>query len=638
MHCSNFRSDAPTGLHFKKSFSDMSTQDDHTADTLLDSATTLLEIAREEPKKSWQTASSILRVSSFMFHSLLVAIHLALVGIWARELEHHVTVGLDNQQFASFLITATTTAVGTIYSALLVFVTQTLSMRRSLQIDQVLTATHDTAAAWAGIGAAISHLWNQKVVHAGRASIFGVLCATMYLSAIVGLHITTSSLFSLGTFNATRSSRVGTHGLPAFNSTPDSSALSDMKDYAAGSLYFLPAIFNSTTSVGLHQGTLYDVLDSNVPSGNATVAATSFNISCGSLPDTPPLVLGEPSPLIQKWSSRRGSGSLKICSTQPGIISIAGLFDNHSITLYSTIPIIDSNGNNGSWADLIPSMNTSVSSVQIFQCSLSLLKQTAGVDAQSRQIYSVKPDLKKTASTWMPYTEPSTLDDNAPTTGNSLIDMWGMWYALIPPASRFVLDATAVPTTVMASVTDIYLIQKLNLPAANLSDTLNVTLHDVENALSTVVASVFWTCHIPPTYRTLTDGDDWVKHDNGTTGIAISELPNPPILLPGNATLDEIYIEARLELSIIAVSAGLTISLTLMFLALLLQRGSKYDTDSPIDGTGILHAIWLYRHHPELETLLEQVEHPTDDQLREAGMVRTRLIGGRLRKQRGELF
>ncbi|KAJ7732938.1 hypothetical protein DFH07DRAFT_780778 [Mycena maculata] len=30
----------------------------------------------------------------------------------------------------------------------------------------------------------------------------------------------------------------------------------------------------------------------------------------------------------------------------------------------------------------------------------------------------------------------------------------------------------------------------------------------------------------------------------------------------------------------------------------------------PIGGTGILHAIWIYRNPPELETILELVEHP----------------------------
>lgn len=77
--------------------------------------------------------------------------------------------------------------------------------------------------------------------------------------------------------------------------------------------------------------------------------------------------------------------------------------------------------------------------------------------------------------------------------------------------------------------------------------------------------------------------------------------------------------------------------MALMLLSLpfsLFNVGAKKDSDLPIDGTGMLHAIWLYRNHPELETLLEHVEHPTDDNLRRAGMVRTRLTTGQVRKRR----
>ncbi|KAJ7088939.1 hypothetical protein C8R44DRAFT_751623 [Mycena epipterygia] len=283
----------------------------------------------EEPKKSWQTASSTLRVSSFIFHSLLVAVHLALVGIWARGLEQHITVGLDNQKFASFLITATTTAFGTIYSALLVFVTQTLSMRRSLKIDQVLTATHDTAAAWAGIGAAISHLWNQKVVHVGRASIFGVLCATMYLSTIVGLHIPPPRCSLWG-----HSTQLALNGLG-------------------------PTVYQHSTAPSVHR-------------------------------------------FSPKWSMRMD----RYTSSRPF-------------------------------------------SIRWFVIQIYIFAST-----------------------------------------NFRCTQWGTWYNLIP-ASDFSLDA-AGESTETASAADVYLIQKLNLPAANLNETLNVTLHDVENALSTVVASVFW--------------------------------------------------------------------------------------------------------------------------------------------------
>jgi hypothetical protein len=58
------------------------------------------------------------------------------------------------------------------------------------------------------------------------------------------------------------------------------------------------------------------------------------------------------------------------------------------------------------------------------------------------------------------------------------------------------------------------------------------------------------------------------------------------------------------------------------------RHNSSEREENIIDGTGILHAIWLYRNAPELQALLRQVEHPTDRNLREAGMVKTRLVGG----------
>jgi hypothetical protein len=80
----------------------------------------------------------------------------------------------------------------------------------------------------------------------------------------------------------------------------------------------------------------------------------------------------------------------------------------------------------------------------------------------------------------------------------------------------------------------------------------------------------------------------------------------------------------------IQIAGGLAASIFLFLLALpslFISKGGSEETDIPIDGTGILHAIWMFRNHPELETLLPQVEHPTNENLRAAGLVRTRLVG-----------
>ncbi|KAJ7226849.1 hypothetical protein GGX14DRAFT_417491 [Mycena pura] len=454
---------------------------------------------------------------------------------------------------------------------------------------------------------------------------------------ISGLHITISSLFSLVTFNPYRSFLATTRGLPAFNGTASIEPFTDsftpgpyaeMQIYAAGSLYFLPSVLDDTTStsLGLQDGSLYDVLDINAVVGNATVNASGFNITCGSVP-------------MDRFSYDSNSDSwtnsnYRIHSTQVGIISslVSASPDSgseselpyDSLLLYSTIPIVDSSGKSGSWIEVSPPMNSTVSSVQMLQCSLTLVRQLATVDAQSGIAQTIGPSFRKNTSTWLPYTAPRS---NVTTDGNLLIDTWATWYGSMPSSDFFLDNSFDSDSTIMATVADVYLIQRLNLPAYNHSDTQNVTLHDLENALSTLVASMFWTLgHIPPTHRPPTDTAYGI-FVNGTVSPSLSDIPTPPMLLPGNSEVREIFAEARVELS-----ASLAASVILMMLAMASLRSPNEDDDLPLDGTGILHAIWLYRNHPELEARLEQVEHPTDENLRAAGMVKTRLVGKRVRK------
>ncbi|KAF8143161.1 hypothetical protein K438DRAFT_1784039 [Mycena galopus ATCC 62051] len=71
------------------------------------------------------------------------------------------------------------------------------------------------------------------------------------------------------------------------------------------------------------------------------------------------------------------------------------------------------------------------------------------------------------------------------------------------------------------------------------------------------------------------------------------------------------------------VSTGLAASIVLMLLLpqhLLFRTDEKTEQSMPIDGTGLLHTIWLYRNHSELEMPLEHAEHPTDDSLHDVEM------------------
>ncbi|KAJ7882744.1 hypothetical protein B0H14DRAFT_3753169 [Mycena olivaceomarginata] len=402
-----------------------------------------------------------LRILCVIMHLTLVAIHLVLVGVWSTQVEHRLVFALEHQKIVSLLITAIMTTFGTIYSALLVFVTQT-------QRYQTLTATHDNAAAWSGIGSAVAQIWNQK---AAPASVAGVLSVFLYLASILAFHITTPALCSLEAFTAPLSVPVQTQSLPAFNASAgynlSNPASLVVTNYATSSLYFIPSIMGGSTSLGLSGGTLYDVLDINA-------------------------------------------------GTEPGII--ANLFNGYhqfsNLLLYSTIPILDSSGTRGPAITLDPPMNTSISTIQVLRCSQTLVNQTAVVDAQAHKLLEAVPSINKSASVWTSVGD--TLPDDA--------------------VLGFYLDSTG-ETFLLASLADL----SLNLHPANFSNArTNVTLHELENALSVVVASMFWTRHIPPT----SGGYNFSDPGEFTE---IQEVQNPLEILRGTADVTVIATQTRLD-------------------------------------------------------------------------------------------
>ncbi|KAJ7669940.1 hypothetical protein DFH06DRAFT_1293894, partial [Mycena polygramma] len=353
----------------------------------LDSAGAAALLALSEPAtpgSSSFTSSRTLRRLCLLLHAILVLVHAGLLGIWAGpHLEHRMTFPLHYQDIVSFVITGTTTLVGTIYSSLLIFVAQKMATRRVLQSNTTLTATHDTSAAWAGAGSAIAVLWKQKAV---SSSLMTLLQVTAYLLCIMGLHTTTPALFAVQTFNLSQPITVNTQGLPEFDRNFKSSDFPSFSSeditgaYARHVLGFLPWIENMTASekVGLIPGTLYDTLEVNSGTGSATVAATGFNISCGFTTG----VNTNWSETTQLWTVRLDNsiGEVDVPYTNPGIIGIANNqtvpgvagFSSNIIVLYSTISVVDSATQTGPMVQLSPEMPGSVSALQFFLCSQSL--------------------------------------------------------------------------------------------------------------------------------------------------------------------------------------------------------------------------------------------------------------------------
>ncbi|KAK6981148.1 hypothetical protein R3P38DRAFT_2746115 [Favolaschia claudopus] len=627
------------------------------------------------PKK--YQSSHLLAILCLILHVTLVALHLTLLGVSQRNLEHNLehnlvfSSSLETQQIVSFCITAITTSFVTIYSAALVFVTQLLSTRRSFSITQPLTTIHDTSAAWSGIGSAIMHIWKQCVV---RASPISVLVVFSYLACIMGLQTTIPALFSLQSFNETLTLGLVTKGLPIYNASAfpvgsgdNSTLLNNLEVYLNNVLSAVALAPDDSAAPGLSGGTLYDILNPNPGDGEATVDAISVNVTCRyvnnfNMPldnqtgvwDLEPTdwsgqfqsvdnldPIGAQFSLWFIWDSSLFSICDLTYTQGVGITarppSVQGI--GNAVNFYTTAQIVDSNGDAGFHVELTPPLVKGVNmTAQILQCSTFLVPHTAVVAAQTSALISLEKNITKTHSIWP---KPVTLleaynaslaigANGQPIPSNiTLLEMVPYILTLFSTTSSYVFKPDTFtpvgqPSSFSAlSVPDLFLNLHLN-PTALASRTpapAVIPLHEFENSVSVFLAWMLWTLgNMPPA--------QWF------TSVALKDLKatsNPLCLLPGKLMVTQLTLHTRLNLSNIAIIAGLVLSIALALLSLPATifhlRGRNNTSRLPTDGTGILNTIWLYRNHPELETLVYQVEKPSDKNLRLAGMIEVNLAG-----------
>ncbi|KAJ7903208.1 hypothetical protein B0H13DRAFT_2335168 [Mycena leptocephala] len=391
----------------------------------------------------------------------------------------------------------------------------------------------------------------------------------------------------------------------------------NLSDYVLDSLLSFQSTVWSTNTLGLSGGTLYDVLEISSGVGNVSVNATGLDITCGYPKKTSMHFVDD------FWELRLD-----------GVNFTYEIDSTHYILLYSTIPIVDSNNSTGKMVNLSRPMRDSVSAIQILQCTQTLVPQTAVVDSQTRQIITVDKTMENEASTWRPYTPASGQNNTFVQNGNLLIESVGTWHCDVPQ-SPFNLDYDSGEAVTVA---DLQVPNpKAEFVAAGFQptpqcDSTRRGKCPLRPSRINVLdkQACFHISYNPSTHLVLSVGNIPATHGPLVTqftkghisGYGFESVTNPPFLLQGNATVTQISVEGRLDLSIIALGAGLAASVTLLLLSLSFSlSGARDDKEIPMDGIGILHAIWLYRNHPELERLMPHVENPTDNNLREAGMM-----------------
>ncbi|KAG2137887.1 uncharacterized protein EDB93DRAFT_1106510 [Suillus bovinus] len=95
------------------------------------------------------------------------------------------------------MLSASLQAFYTIYTAVLLFLTQQLAISRTLVCHVKLTAIHDVSGAWAGLGSALSSVWRQTDV---PAAWWMTSAVAAYLVSITVLHVTSSTLLQFQPF------------------------------------------------------------------------------------------------------------------------------------------------------------------------------------------------------------------------------------------------------------------------------------------------------------------------------------------------------------------------------------------------------------------------------------------------------
>ncbi|KAF8142864.1 hypothetical protein K438DRAFT_1784289 [Mycena galopus ATCC 62051] len=359
----------------------------------------------------------------------------------------------------------------------------------------------------------------------------------------------------------------------------------------------MPDKMNNSGKLGLLEGTLYDVLDDSYVAPDATVAAVGFNITCQYLP-LPNSTWDANTILLSPRLGKIAAGTIDFAFTDNDT-------DWNSVTVFTTgLRIFDSNLMSPEPLILdppmtFPSFGQPVTEVQFFRCSQTPVNQQATVNTQTGQASVLDPNIFKqdTSRTWSPYK--GTVSTSSDAAAGTVLQMWATWLAA-GYTVNFGLSANASDTLNLRFAA-MFLIDYLNLwPGVGQQRPSNLSLSTLEDALACLNAYVFWSIgHATPGF-----------HVSSPDGKIISSAPftSPVTLLEGNATVYQ------------CLRSSTTSSKLLYFCRD--QGGSQ----SSLSRSGFLHAIWLFRSHPDLEGVLPNVEDPTESNLRTAGMVPVKLI------------
>ncbi|KAG0694159.1 hypothetical protein DFH29DRAFT_1083931 [Suillus ampliporus] len=534
-----------------------------------------------------------------MLHGMLIMIHIVLLIFYIRRWEHRVTLSFTptNSNVWPVVLSASLQAFYTIYTAVLLFLTQRLAISRTLVRRLKLTAIHDISGAWAGLGSALSSVWQQTDIPASWWTTFSV---TAYLASISVLHVTSSTLLQLPTFNTSMATSVST-------------TLGWLDDLSYGSsanwesiTASLPVInqLSGLVTTGLSNTTVYDTAQKSSVVGNATVNATTITSRCGLLPHvtysvnastvTAPLMYGlnESISVSPPWSDLIQVLQEYASPVSGVILMVSTLLEIEDSVQEEVRPV------NMTWESWFGTKMSYVVPVYFVLCSLSANPTHGVVDIQNSSLLSPVP-------IWQPSTQWEIYQWNDQNSG---------WQAEIGRALSIAVNSGNIFTDAAGrklepSIADEYIMSSvgLNLTAEAVQcgggappiPNFVVRPGQLELAVAQAAAQLVWTA-------------GQIDTSNGG-------------LQPGNgmANVDEELIALRLNVNLLPLSFAVSASVIMLGLALHMTRAfdASHDSQAAIPHIGALQLLWLGHHSASISEVLEDVKHPTETNLRRAGMI-----------------
>ncbi|OJA14650.1 hypothetical protein AZE42_02668 [Rhizopogon vesiculosus] len=606
----------------------------------LDHQSTSLSVTKQQQQES--ARQSVLTILSTLLHTLLVLFHLVLLALSISGVEHRLVVLITyGNEIWETILSASSQAFYAFYCTILVYLMQRLTLLKNLTRRQTLTALHDTVNAWSGLGSALECLWLQTVI---TASWWWIVSITVYLTCIFTLHVVSSSIIQLQTFNATvdASATMFSHW-----PSPDIDMMGIQWQTISALIPTLDRLANPH-NMGLDGATLYDVIQPNNISGHAIINATTFRADCG-------LVLNS----MLNFSPEFNASNFGYYTLNPPISS-----SNHTKKLRDRLvaPFPDQVVINSVMSSFFPGptvafiVSTAVDSsklvktetvqhvyweyppmsvisshqpplifqmyeVHVVACTIDVEPHIATVDMPSNQLLDLFPPLRpgvnKEWDAWStPKYEPK----------------WDVWSSSIHHdkwlVSPFAHGAQHPIDWCMnqdeascyeLSLLEIFFMQQIGIeidfPELGRWSTLGLarapplpwevlcSRDQFESALSRAYAAVLWTAG-----------------QFGASGGGFDRTVD-------TTTISQQLLQWHLGINLWPLAIALTCSLVMLVLSMRMTDGvHRHSTAMPIDSAGVLQIMWLTSRLRVLSDLMSNVEDPKEDILRAAGMVEVDLL------------